>query len=192
MSFTVRFFTVSYLFSVTSLFFLLVMKESTSEIMLRGIDPMLTPELLHAMRSAGHGDAFVVCDCNFPATSVAKSTTLGAPILLAGAQADAALDAICTLLPVDLFEETPICHMAPAKGDSMPPEGAAGIKKCCEVFQVRSPSAPPPAPVDRFAFYELAKKAFVVIQCTGERRPYVNFIIKKGVIGPDGNDLKPR
>ena len=46
-------------------------------------------------------------------------------------------------------------------------------------------------PLERFAFYEEARKGFVVVQCVAERRPYGNFILTKGVVGADGNDMKP-
>ena len=44
---------------------------------------------------------------------------------------------------------------------------------------------------ERFQFYDEARSCYAVIQCIGERRPYGNFILKKGVVGPDGGDLKP-
>lgn len=45
--------------------------------------------------------------------------------------------------------------------------------------------------ITRHQFYVEARKAFAVIQCVGERRPYGNVILTKGVVGPDGKDLKP-
>ena len=45
--------------------------------------------------------------------------------------------------------------------------------------------------LERFAFYDAARESFAVVQCSGERRPYGNVILTKGVVGPDGKDLKP-
>ena len=149
----------------------------------------LTPDLLHVLRSAGHGDDIVVADCNFPSAAFAPGSVVGKHVVLAGATADEALDAICSVLPLDLFVDTPVHHMVPSDGVELPASGAechgdaiAAVERHCPGVRVGT--------IERFAFYEAAKPCFAVVQ-TAERRPYGCFILKKGVVGPDGNDLGP-
>ncbi len=79
--------------------------------------------------------------------------------------------------------------MAPDPGLSMPPLGEEVINKGQEAISQHC-NGPIFQPVERAKFYGEARKAFAIIQ-TAERRPYGNFLIKKGVVGPDGNDLQP-
>jgi L-fucose mutarotase len=155
--------------------------------LLKGIDPLLTADLLHVLRSMGHGDKLCVCDCNFPAAEVATKTTSGKCIILTVSLPEA-LSAICSVLPLDFFVESPVGFMAPQAGVDMPPAGKevvlaleAAITKHADV-KVK--------PIERFGFYEEARTCFAVVQ-TLERRPYGNVILAKGVVGPDGKDLKP-
>lgn len=148
--------------------------------MLKGLDPLLTPELLHVLASMGHGDELVLCDANFPAASVARTTTHGRPVVLAGADAPAAAAAILSLLPLDDFVEAPVARMAPGDAPgSLPPvqqqvqavvDAAAGRPLALE-------------PVDRFAFYERARAAYAVV-ATAERRFWGCFVFVKGVVPP--------
>eukprot|EP00930_Biecheleria_cincta_P046573 TRINITY_DN32130_c0_g1_i1.p1 TRINITY_DN32130_c0_g1~~TRINITY_DN32130_c0_g1_i1.p1 ORF type:complete len:159 (-),score=22.94 TRINITY_DN32130_c0_g1_i1:124-600(-) len=156
--------------------------------LLKGLDPLLTADLLYVLRAMGHGDELVVCDCNFPASTTATRTTSGKLIQLAGIGAPEAIDAICSVLPLDYFVSDPLLHMSPQEGVELPATGAkvhstvqAAISKHCDIQM---------QPLERFAFYERANKAYAVVQ-TAERRPYGCFILKKGVVGPDGKDLKP-
>jgi hypothetical protein len=75
--------------------------------LLKGMDPMLTADLLHVLRSAGHGDEITLVDCNFPAASTATKTVTGVPIVLAGCDLPTAVDAICSIMPLDFFVECP-------------------------------------------------------------------------------------
>jgi L-fucose mutarotase len=163
--------------------------------MLRGLDPLLTAELLHALRSAGHGDEIVVVDCNFPATSVAAHSFHKEPILIAGATADQVVQAICSVLPLDFFVPWQIQHMCPDEGnDKMPALGKEGVAACVQAAEKHYASLGVKLvvePVKRSDFYGRAKTGFVIVQAVSERRPYTNVILKKGVIGPDGTDLLP-
>lgn len=136
----------------------------------------------------GHGDKLVVCDCNYPASEAASKTTSGKCIILT-VPLPQALAAICSVLPLDYFVESPVSCMAPSEGVALPPEGAEVISAIKASIRAHSPDARI-NPVERFAFYEEARKCYAVVQ-TLERRPYGNVILQKGVIGPDGNDLKP-
>lgn len=157
---------------------------------LRGIDPLLSADLLHCLRAMGHGDKLCLCDANFPAASVAAETFRRTPIVLANADLPRALTAVCSVMPLDYFVEQPAVHMGPQQGVSMPPlgheviaEGTAAIAAACgDIILLH--------PLERFSFYTEAKTCFAIVQ-TAERRPYGNVILTKGVIGADGNDLKP-
>ena len=79
--------------------------------MLWGVDPLLTADLLYALRRMGHGDEIVVVDTNFPAASTAMSTVIGEPIPLAGVNAARAVEAILSVMPLDTFVPDPACRM---------------------------------------------------------------------------------
>jgi L-fucose mutarotase len=156
--------------------------------LLKGIDPLLTADLLHVLRSMGHGDQLVVCDCNFPAAEVATKTTSGKCITLTVPLPEA-LSAICSVLPLDLFVESPVYCMAPSEGVVLPPTGAVAIDAIKAAIRAHCPEVRI-SPLERFAFYEKSRKSFAVVQ-TLERRPYANVILQKGAIGPDGREFKP-
>ena len=90
--------------------------------LLKGIDPLLTADVLHVLRSMGHGDRLCICDCNFPAAQVATKTTSGKHIILTVSLPEA-IKAICSVLPLDHFEKTQAMYMSPQDGVAMPPAG---------------------------------------------------------------------
>lgn len=157
---------------------------------LKGLSPTLTADLLHVLRSMGHGDRLCVCDANFPAASVAASTHRKAPIVLAGVDLPEAVGAICSVLPLDYFVESPAQIMSPQAGCELPPLGEEVKARALAAISAHAPDLRALAPVDRFAFYEAAGSCFAIVQ-TAERRPYGNLILTKGVIGADGKDLRP-
>lgn len=143
--------------------------------MLRGIDPILGPDLLFTLRAMGHGDEIVVVDANFPALAMAKRL-----IRLDGHDAVRVADAILSLVPLDRFapDETAIRMEVVGDPDAEPPIAA--------LFQAAMDRHDPGykiAKLERHAFYERAQKAFAIV-ATGEARLYGNLIIKKGVIDP--------
>jgi L-fucose mutarotase len=150
--------------------------------MLKSIDPLLNADVLYALRSMGHGDDLVLCDTNFPADSVARQTVLGRLLRIDNVPASRAARAILSVLPLDSFVDKPASRMEIVdKPDEIPPVQTE-VQAEIDAAQGR------PAPmggVERFEFYDRAKKAYCVIQ-TGERRFYGCFIFKKGVIAPDG------
>ncbi len=143
--------------------------------MLKNIDPLLTPDLLRALAAMGHGDVIAICDANFPAYSVADDKPL---IHVPSADVVQMLQAILTLLPVDTFDDEPISTMQ-VVGD---PGAEAEIHKAAreQVFAKLDP-VPAVKGIERFAYYEAARKAVAVV-LTGEQRPYGNFLVRKGVI----------
>jgi L-fucose mutarotase len=144
--------------------------------MLRGIDPILSPDLLRVLRAMGHGDEIVVADANFPAESSARSL-----VRLDGIDAPRVVRAVLSVMPLDTFVDDPAVSMQ-VVGDpeAVPPVLALFQRVIDEVADNRARIKP----VERFAFYERARKAFAVIQ-TGERRLYGNLILKKGVVPPE-------
>ena len=149
--------------------------------MLKGLDPVLNADVLHALKSMGHGDDLIIADMNFPSDSIARHTVYGKLLKLENVTAGRAAEAILSLLPLDSFVPHPALRMEiVGKPDEVPAvqlEVQAAIDKA-----EGKPS--PMGSIERFAFYEAAKQAYVVIQ-TGERRFYGCFIFKKGVLPPD-------
>lgn len=101
-----------------------------------------------------------------------------------------AVDACCSLLPLDYFVECPAEFMIPEAGDSTPLL-AEEVHDAVRSVVAKHAEGVATGGITRHQFYVEARKAFAVIQCVGERRPYGNVILTKGVVGPDGKDLKP-
>lgn len=140
--------------------------------MLRGIHPLLGPDLLHALRSLGHGDEVVIADANFPSHSLGPRV-----IRLDGIDAIAAADAILTHLPLDTFVDAAAFRME-VVGDP------SAVPPICEAFAelIRNLAGPfDVKSLERFAFYERARQAAIIV-ATGERRLYGNLILKTGVL----------
>jgi L-fucose mutarotase len=151
--------------------------------MLKSIDPILNADVLHALRAMGHGDDLVLCDTNFPADAVARQTVLGRLLRIDGVTAQRATRAILSLLPLDSFVEKPASRMEVVGKPDEVPQVQADVQAEVDRAEGR-PS--PMGSIERFAFYDLAKKAYCVVQ-TGERRFYGCFIFKKGVIPPEAS-----
>ncbi|MDH2401283.1 RbsD/FucU family protein [Bradyrhizobium sp. SSUT18] len=149
--------------------------------MLKSIDPLLNADVLYALRSMGHGDDLVLCDTNFPADAVARQTVLGRLLRIDNVTASRAARAILSVLPLDSFVDKPASRMEIVGQPNEIPAVQSEVQAELDAAQGRSF---PMASVERFAFYELAKRSYCVIQ-TGERRFYGCFAFKKGVIPPD-------
>ena len=142
--------------------------------MLRNIDPILSPDLLRALRAMGHGDEIVIADANFPGSSLGPSC-----IRADGSDASEMLAAVLSVMPLDAFVPNPAIAMQVVDDPDAVPDAVADFQKIIDR------TADNPAPVqaiERFAFYDHAARAFAIVQ-TGERRLYGNIILKKGVIG---------
>ena len=149
--------------------------------MLKSIDPALNADVLYALRAMGHGDDVIICDTNFPADSVARQTVLGKLLRIDNVTAARAARAVLSVMPLDSFVEHPALRMEiVGKPKEVPPVQA---EVQTEIDKAEGKSWPLKS-IERFAFYDKAKKAYAVIQ-TGERRFYGCFILTKGVISPD-------
>ncbi len=149
--------------------------------MLRGLDPLLNADVLHALKSMGHGDDLILCDVNFPADSVARQTVIGRLLKIDGMSIARAAKAILSVMPLDSFVPAPAGRMEVV---GKPHEILPVQQEVQQEIDLAEGKPLPMAGIERFAFYDLAKKAYCVVQ-TGERRFYGCFVFKKGVIGPD-------
>jgi L-fucose mutarotase len=141
--------------------------------MLKGIHPLLCPDLLHALASVGHGDEIGIVDANFPAAS------LGARLIeLRGASSPDALDAVLTVFPLDTRAVPPV-HTMEVVGD--PGAVPEPVMDFAAVFARHGLADCEIGALERHAFYERAKRAFALVR-TGELRPYGNILIVKGVV----------
>ena len=149
--------------------------------MLKLIDPSLNADVLHALRSMGHGDELVICDTNFPADAVASETVLGQLLHMENITCAAAAKAILSLMPLDTFVDDAAMRLEIVGKPKEVPPVQAEVQK--EIDRAEGKSWPMGS-IERMAFYERAKTAYCVIR-TGERRFYGCFIFKKGVVSPD-------
>ena len=141
--------------------------------MLIGIDPVISPQLLDTLFRMGHGDEIVLADAFFPGDSVNSRV-----IRAAGIKIPQLLDGILSLMNLDSYVPHPVAMMAPVPGDTLDENVEKSYKT---VIDRRWPGSPAIERVERFAFYERARKAFAVLM-TGETAKYGNIILKKGVI----------
>ena len=145
--------------------------------MLKGIDPLLGPSLLGALRGMGHGDEIVIADANFPAISSASSP---ARILRAdGCDAVRMVAAIVSVLPLDDFVPAAAFRMSVVDRQEEVPPITHDFAKVLAAAGYSGPIEP----IERHAFYGRAKAAYAIV-ATGETRLYGNLILKKGVIRP--------
>jgi L-fucose mutarotase len=149
--------------------------------MLKGIDPRLNAEVLGCLRAMGHGDVLILADTNFPAESVARATVSGKLLRMDNLTSAQAAQAILSVYPLDTFVPDFAGRMevvgAPAEIPPVQAEVQAEI-------DAAEGSARAMISIERFAFYDMARSAYAVIQ-TGERRFYGCFMFRKGVIPPE-------
>jgi L-fucose mutarotase len=140
--------------------------------MLRGISPLMSPDLLSALYRMGHGDEIVLSDAHFPGETfnshVIRADGLSVPPLI---------EAILPLFVLDPYVKDPIVMMAAVPGDTLDPTVLARYRAAIEKH---APDAPATTFIERFAFYERTRSAFAVV-LTGETAKYGNIILKKGV-----------
>lgn len=140
--------------------------------MLRGISYLISPELLKILSEMGHGDEIVLADANFPTENFGRRA-----IRADGIAAPALLDAILPLFPLDQYDNSNFVLMEVVPGDTYMPviwdEYKVSLKRHEPQAEVQH--------MERFAYYERAKKAYAVV-ATGEKAQYANIILKKGVV----------
>ena len=140
--------------------------------MLKGIDSIISPELLKIIMEMGHGDELVIGDGNFPAASCAKRL-----VRLDGHGVCEILDALLKLFPLDTYVEAPVGLMAVTPGDDIKPviwdDYRRIIKEREGDHNIEM--------IERFKFYDRAREAYAIV-AAGETALYANIILKKGVV----------
>lgn len=140
--------------------------------MLRGISPLISPELLSTLYRMGHGDEIVFGDAHFPAEGLGPPCVRADGLLIADL-----LDAVLPLFAIDDYADDPLIMMAPVDGDTADESVAAKYRTALERH---APGAPAISFVERYTFYGRAGGAFATV-ATGDTAKYANIILKKGV-----------
>ena len=149
--------------------------------MLKGIDHRLNADVLHTLRAMGHGDTLVIADTYFPSDSIARSTVRGSLLRMDNLTCAEAAQAVLSVLPLDTFVADFAGRMEVVGDPAQIPAVQAEVQAEID----RAEGRPRPMiGIERFAFYDEARKAYAVIQ-TGERRFYGCFLFRKGVIPPE-------
>ena len=149
--------------------------------MLKGIDARLNADVLYVLRAMGHGDVLIIADTNFPSDSIARETVFGELLRMENLTAGEAVEAVLSVYPLDTFVEDFAGRME-IVGE---PETVPPVQQ--EVQAAIDAAEGQPRPmigIERFAFYDMAKNSYAVIQ-SGERRFYGCFMLRKGVIPPE-------
>jgi len=144
--------------------------------MLKNIPKIISPELLKVLCEMGHSDRIVIADGNFPSESMGKNAIV---IRADGHSATELLDAILTVFPLDTYVEKPVSLMQVMPGDKVETPIWDEYKKIVAKHDERGAEAF--GEIERFSFYEEAKKCYAIV-ATGEGALYANLILQKGVI----------
>ncbi len=144
--------------------------------MLKGIPKILSPELLKTLCEMGHSDRLVIADGNFPAESVGRNAKV---IRLDGHGVPEVLDAILTVFPLDTYDDKPVSLMEKVPGDNTETPIWETFAKVIANHDKRGESII--GHIERFAFYEEAKKSYLII-ATSESALYANVMLQKGVV----------
>ena len=142
--------------------------------MLKNLDPVLSPDLLHALAAMGHGDEIAVVDAHFPGAAIARRL-----IRMDGVDATRVIHAIASVMPLDTFVESPATGMQVVGDPKAIPEAVADFSRVLDAAEGRKIGI---AMIERHAFYDRSRAAYAIVQ-TGELRTYANLILKKGVVG---------
>lgn len=140
--------------------------------MLKGISPLISPELLAVLARMGHGDELVLADAHFPGESFNKLVLRADGLKIADL-----LGAILPLFELDSYVPHPLVMMAAVEGDTLDPQVETAY---LDSIRKTNPDYAPIERINRFAFYERTKNAFAVVM-TGETAKYGNILLKKGV-----------
>jgi L-fucose mutarotase len=143
---------------------------------LNGIPPIISPDLIAALMSMGHGDELVIADGNYPAAGMARRL-----LRADGHGVPALLDAILKLFPLDPYVKHPVALMAVVPGDNAKTDIWEEYRR---IIGGHDPSFKDFELVERFAFYERSRSAYAVI-ATSEMAVYANVILKKGLVKPE-------
>ena len=142
--------------------------------MLKNIPKIVSPQLLKVLCELGHGDEIVLADGNFPPESMGKDAIV---VRADGHGVAELLDAVLSLMPLDQYAEQPAALMEAVPGDPCVPVIWDEYKALLDAHGEDSQRI---QMLERFAFYERAKKAYAVV-ATGETAIYANILLKEGL-----------
>lgn len=145
--------------------------------MLKGLDPLLTPDLLYLLAQMGHGDEILIADANFPAVSLSQRLCR-----LDGVGVPRAIRAILSVMPLDQYVKAPAIVMSVVDDPATIPDTESEFQALLGEIQGEDVCF---ERLERYAFYERARGVFAVV-ATSEARLYGNIILKRGVIEPTG------
>ena len=140
--------------------------------MLKGISPIISPDLLATLSMMGHGDEIVLADAHFPAYTHSENV-----LRADGIPVHDLLEAILPIFTLDTYVSCPLVMMAPVDGDKLDPDVEKRYRASIEKANGMIPGIDR---IERFAFYERSQDAFAVV-VTGELAKYGNIILRKGV-----------
>ena len=140
--------------------------------MLQGISPLISPELLKILCEMGHGEEIVLGDANFPAGTVGRRV-----IRADGIGTTELLEAILPLFPLDQYDPSNFVLMRVPEEEGITPEIWQQYRGVLNRYEPQAKMEH----IERFAYYERAKKAYCVV-ATGETAIYANILLKKGVV----------
>ncbi len=143
--------------------------------MLKGIPPILSPELLKVLCEMGHTDELTIGDGNFPGHTYGKKV-----IRLDGHGVPEILDAILQVFPLDTYVDKPVTLMGVVKGDTAKTPIWDTYKEIVAKYDDRGAECF--EEIDKWDFYEKTKEKSTVVIMTGETAIYANIILKKGVV----------
>jgi L-fucose mutarotase len=150
--------------------------------LLKGLDPRLNADVLYVLRAMGHGDVLVIADTNFPSDSIARATVYGRLLRMENLTAAQTVEAVLSVLPLDTFVDDFAGRMEIVDSPSEVPPVQEEVQRAIDRSEGRHR---PMVGIERFAFYDMARKSYAVIQA-GERRFYGCIMLRKGVIPPEG------
>lgn len=143
--------------------------------MLKGIPAILSPELLKRLCEMGHSDKLLIADGNFPTHTVGANSHI---VRMDGHGVCEILDAVLQLFPLDSYTERPVSIMEKVPGDTVETPIWDEFKNIVAKYDSREDAI---GSIERFAFYEEAKKSYLII-ATSEKALYGNIMLQKGVV----------
>lgn len=146
--------------------------------MLKGIDPLLTPELLMHLCAMGHNEWVAVVDANFTADFLAQGKPL---VRLPGHSLERVAQAILSVYPLADDINYPVGYMQHS-GKSIG-ETTAAQASLVKLVGVHGCKLSGVEAIERFAFYERIKICSLIVQ-SGETSAYGNAVFSKGLILP--------
>jgi L-fucose mutarotase len=147
----------------------------SESVMLKGVPPVISPDLMHLLMKMGHGDEIVIADGNFPGDSKAQQI-----VRADGLGVVEILEAVLKFLPIDKFVDDPVAVMKPVNAKDPEPPIWKDFLRLLEMSEGRRIEL---TRTERFDFYEKAEAAYCVV-ATSDSALYANIILKKGVVVP--------